>query len=295
MEKKRSKSSVKVIAIAVMLVLCVAAAAFIVKSVKDRKTAEPADVDVTDIEQEPEEDSSASDEEMKAKLAHVYTSSGSSSEEKYTMAAFDSAVQGGSVCLAMPVVVSGDGVLYVADDDYLYDMTGMNGYLSGMVESQISEVKTKGGNSIVKLSDVFEKYGTDISYVIEIKYPNDRNIMAFTEAVKKAEAAGVTSVSSYYFDALERVESEFPDMPKIFLSENEVDLGEAKDRDVVDTVSVDRDLMTEENLAAVHSSGKKFGAWTLSSEEDIRKAVSMGVDSYFTDEGALAVSIEKGE
>jgi glycerophosphoryl diester phosphodiesterase len=53
--------------------------------------------------------------------------------------------------------------------------------------------------------------------------------------------------------------------------------------------------MNEENLAAVHESGKKFGAWTLNSEEDIRSAVSMGLDSYFTDEGALAVSIEKGE
>ena len=105
--------------------------------------------------------------------------------------------------------------------------------------------------------------------------------------------ADVTSVSSYYFDALERVESEFPDMPKIFLSEEEEDFNVAKARDVVDTISVEKKLMTEEYLADAHDSGKKFGAWTLNSEEDIRKAVDLGVDSYFTDEGALAVSIEK--
>jgi glycerophosphoryl diester phosphodiesterase len=164
-----------------------------------------------------------------------------------------------------------------------------------MSDGQIAEVKTKGGNGIVKLSDVFEKYGTDVNYVIEIRYANERNIMPFVETVKKAGVADVTSVSSYYFGALDIVENEFPDMPKIFLSENEVDLAEAQGSDIVDLISVDRDLMNEENLAAVHESGKKFGAWTLNSEEDIRSAVSMGLDSYFTDEGALAVSIEKGE
>ena len=82
-------------------------------------------------------------------------------------------------------------------------------------------------------------------------------------------------------------------MPKIFLSENEVDLAEAQRSDTVDLISVNRDLMTAENLAAVHDSGKKFGAWTLNSEEDIRAALDLGVDSYFTDEGALAAEIEK--
>ena len=207
----------------------------------------------------------------------------------------DSAVEGGSVCLSMPVVAAKDGTLYVAYDDYLRDMTGLDGYLSGMSDGQIAEVKTKGGNDIVKLSDVFEKYGTDVNYVIEIRYANERNIMPFVETVKKAGVADVTSVSSYYFGALDIVENEFPDMPKIFLSENEVDLAEAQRSDTVDLISVNRDLMTAENLAAVHESGKKFGAWTLNSEEDIKSAVSMGLDSYFTDEGALAVSIEKDE
>ena len=296
MEKKRKGSSVKVVVIIVMLALCAAAAAYIMKIVRDKSAPEPEPAEdiVTDVEQEPEEDAVPADE-VKAKLAHIYTNSGSSSAEKYTMAAFDSAAEGGSVCLAMPVVVSGDGVAYIADDDYLYDMTGLDGYLSGMTEGQIAEVKTKGGSSLVRLSDVFEKYGTDVDYVIEIKYPNERNVMPLVEEIKKAGVADNTSVSSYYFDALERVESEFPDMPKIFLSEEEEDFNVAKGRDVVDTISVDKKMMTEEYLSDARGSGKKFGVWTLNSEEDIRKAVDMGVDSYFTDEGALAVSIEAGE
>ena len=42
-----------------------------------------------------------------------------------------------------------------------------------------------------------------------------------------------------------------------------------------------------------HDYGKKFGAWGLNSEEDIKAAIEMGVDSYFTDETQLAVGIEK--
>ena len=293
MEKKSNKSSAIVITIAVMLLLCIAAALYIVKISKAKAAPEPAEEVVIEPEQPAEETPPA--EDVKAKLAHIYTNSGSSSEERYTMAAFDSAVEGGSVCLSMPVVAAKDGTLYVAYDDYLRDMTGFDGYLSGMSDGQIAEVKTKGGNGIVKLSDVFEKYGTDVNYVIEIRYANERNIMPFVETVKKAGVADVTSVSSYYFGALDIVENEFPDMPKIFLSENEVDLAEAQRSDTVDLISVNRDLMTAENLAAVHESGKKFGAWTLNSDEDIKSAVSMGLDSYFTDEGALAVSIEKGE
>ncbi|MBR0379072.1 MAG: glycerophosphodiester phosphodiesterase [Mogibacterium sp.] len=293
MEKKSNKSSAIVITIAVMLLLCIAAALYIVKISKAKAAPEPAEEVVIEPEQPAEETPPA--EDVKAKLAHIYTNSGSSSEERYTMAAFDSAVEGGSVCLSMPVVAAKDGTLYVAYDDYLRDMTGLDGYLSGMSDGQIAEVKTKGGNGIVKLSDVFEKYGTDVNYVIEIRYANERNIMPFVETVKKAGVADVTSVSSYYFGALDIVENEFPDMPKIFLSENEVDLAEAQRSDTVDLISVNRELMTAENLAAVHESGKKFGAWTLNSDEDIKSAVSMGLDSYFTDEGALAVSIEKGE
>ena len=293
MEKKSNKSSAIVITIAVMLLLCIAAALYIVKISKAKAAPEPAEEVVIEPEQPAEETPPA--EDVKAKLAHIYTNSGSSSEERYTMAAFDSAVEGGSVCLSMPVVAAKDGTLYVAYDDYLRDMTGLDGYLSGMSDGQIAEVKTKGGNGIVKLSDVFEKYGTDVNYVIEIRYANERNIMPFVETVKKAGVADVTSVSSYYFGALDIVENEFPDMPKIFLSENEVDLAEAQRSDTVDLISVNRGLMTAENLAAVHESGKKFGAWTLNSDEDIKSAVSMGLDSYFTDEGALAVSIEKGE
>ena len=90
MEKKSNKSSAIVITIAVMLLLCIAAALYIVKISKAKAAPEPAEEVVIEPEQPAEETPPA--EDVKAKLAHIYTNSGSSSEERYTMAAFDSAV-----------------------------------------------------------------------------------------------------------------------------------------------------------------------------------------------------------
>jgi glycerophosphoryl diester phosphodiesterase len=61
----------------------------------------------------------------------------------------------------------------------------------------------------------------------------------------------------------------------------------------VDIVSVPKDIMTEENREAAHSSGKRFSAWTLNTEDEISKAIDLGVDSYFTDDSALAIKLEK--
>ena len=51
--------------------------------------------------------------------------------------------------------------------------------------------------------------------------------------------------------------------------------------------------MTQENCDATHANGKVFSAWTLDSEETIKKAIDMGVDTYFTNDTPLALSLER--
>ena len=51
--------------------------------------------------------------------------------------------------------------------------------------------------------------------------------------------------------------------------------------------------MTESNCEAAHESGKLFSAWTLSMESSIRKAIDMNVDTYFTNDTPLALSLER--
>ena len=51
--------------------------------------------------------------------------------------------------------------------------------------------------------------------------------------------------------------------------------------------------MNADNLKAANDSGKKFSAWTLNTEEEIKNAIDLGVDMYFTDDSALAVRLEE--
>jgi glycerophosphoryl diester phosphodiesterase len=51
--------------------------------------------------------------------------------------------------------------------------------------------------------------------------------------------------------------------------------------------------MTADNLKAAHEHDKKFSAWTLNTEDEIRSAIDLGADSYFTDDTGLAIKLEK--
>ena len=65
----------------------------------------------------------------------------------------------------------------------------------------------------------------------------------------------------------------------------------------VDIISVRADvetgIFTESNCKAAHDAGKKFGVWTIDTEDEIKKAIDMGVDNYFTNDTALALKIER--
>ena len=39
--------------------------------------------------------------------------------------------------------------------------------------------------------------------------------------------------------------------------------------------------------------GKKFSVWTLDTEDSIKKAIDMGVDTYFTNDTPLALRLER--
>lgn len=51
--------------------------------------------------------------------------------------------------------------------------------------------------------------------------------------------------------------------------------------------------MNADNLKAAHDNSKQFSAWTLNTEEEIKNAIELGVDAYFTDDSALAVRLEE--
>lgn len=296
--RRKSKTGKKLILIAVLLMLCVVATAYLFKTVGDMREQREAAAAEEAAQQAAEEEAAAAAEEEAAQEAaskkdeQVYAYSGSKDDNKYTMAAYDSAVEAGCGAIVLPFVVSQDGTLIVADDDYAQDLTGYGGYFSGMTDGQIENLETKSGDKILKLADVFDKYGKDMKYIIDVKYTSERNLMALKELVNQKDVADVVSISSEYFSGLRSLDNEFPDCPKIFLCSGEEGWAEALGTDYVDAISVTSEMMSDERCKTAKDSNKKFGAGILSSEEDITKAKDMGADFFITDAAALAAGNE---
>ena len=284
--------------IAVLLLLCIASAAFILSHYGksgDKKAEKPAAetpaaeeaADATGTEPAPAPAAAGE------AASHVYSHRGSAGEDELTFAAYDRAVEAGSKFIEADVVVSGSGTVYLAHDDYALDMTGTGGYFSGMTDGQIDKLKTKSGSNVIKLKDLFERYGDSVTYIVDVKYTGSRNIDAFTITVRTSGMEDNVIAASSFFDVLRPLDESFPDMPKLYVCADQATFDLALGNDYVDIISVPKEIMTADNAQAAHDHHKKFSAWTLNSEKEIKSAIDLGVDSYFTDDTELAIKLEK--
>lgn len=285
----------RLLIVILLLLLCVAAAVYIIAhfgSTKDESVeTAPEEQPVEEVVETPQEDLEAAANEKAA--AHVYSHRGSAGEDELTITAYDRAVEAGSKYLEADIVVSASGTVYLAHDDQAFDMTGYNGYFSGMTDGQIDALETRNGNKVIRLKDLFDKYGDSVTYLVDIKYSSSRNIDAFTEIVKEyGYEKNVIAVSSY-FNVLSPLEDIFPDMDKLYVCSDAATFDLALGKAYVDIISVPADLMTADYLEAAHNNNKMFSVWTLNDEKEISDAIDLGVDTYFTDDSALAIKLEK--
>lgn len=294
-----------IILILLMLVLIAASMVWLIHKGKAGDAVSKADqaqseeaMQEEDEQQKAEEEAAAKQEAKDAIIAsHVYSHRGSAGPEEHSFKAYDAAIEAGSRYIEQDVVISADKVLYVSHDENALAMTGYNGAYEYMNSETIDGLTTEAGNKILKLSEVFDKYGKDINYVIELKSNSDACILAFEELVEKYGLSDNIIVQSMHADTLNIIENKYPDMPKLFVCWNQGDFDYVLDLPFVDIVSVRADpetgIFTESNCKAAHDAGKQFGGWTLNTEDEIKKAIDMGVDNYFTDDTPLALSIER--
>lgn len=227
--------------------------------------------------------------------SHVYSHRGSAGANEHSFDAYDDAIAAGSKYIEQDLVISADGVLFVSHDLTAGRLTGNGLTFSSASSEEIESLTTRTGNRILRLSEVFDRYGKDITYVIELKSSDQATINAFEELVDQYDFSDVIIVQSTSTDVLSILEEKFPDMPKLYVCKSQSGFYDSLEMPYVDIISVDidRGLMTESNCEAAHEHGKMFSAWTLDYESSIREAIRMGVDTYFTNDTPLALSLER--
>ena len=283
-----------------MLVLVALASIWIIHrghKINEAREQEAAELAQEEAEREQEEaEAAAKQEDEAAEVAsHVYSYRGSEGAEEHSFKAYDDAIEAGSRYISVDIVLSSDGVLYVSSELNAVSMTGYNGMYEYISSETVDELRTEAGNPVLRLNDVLDHYGSDINYIIELKPRGDDCIEAFEEIVDSSGLADVITAASMYPEVLEKLDEKYPDMPKLYMCWSQSDFDYVADAPYVDIISVKAPagLMTESNCGITHDNGKKFSAWTLDSEETIKKAIDMGVDTYFTNDTPLALSIEK--
>lgn len=300
-KKNSSKNRMKLlIIIGLMLILVAMSVIWIIhrghQITAQREQEAAAKAQAEEEQRQAEEAAAEKKKNAEAEAAsHVYSHRGSEGPEEHSFKAYDAAIEAGSRYIEQDVVISSDGVLYVSHDLNALSMTGYNGMYEYIGSGTIDEFRTEAGNPVLRLSQVFDKYGKDINYVIELKPQGDDCIEAFEALVDEYGLEDVITVQSMYPEVLEKLEEKYPDMPKLYVAWSQSDFDYVVDKPYVDIISVKvvAGLMTEDNCKAAHSNEKKFSAWTLDTEDLIKKAIDMGVDTYFTNDTPLALSIEK--
>lgn len=295
---KKTKTSL-LIAIAVMLLLIIVSAGWIIHRGNELHVArakEDAARAQAEAQQKADEEAAAKKEAEEAAIAsHVYSHRGSAGPEEHSFKAYDAALEAGAQNVDLDIVISADGVLYVSHDLNAVTMTGYNGMYEYLSSETVDGLTTKAGNKVLRMSDVFDKYGKDVIYTIELKPNSDACIEAFEKMVDEYGFEDVIIVQSLYPEVLETLEEKYPDMQKLYVAWSQGDFDYVVDKPYADIISVKAaaGLMTEANCEAAHENGKLFSAWTLDSEETIKKAIDMGVDTYFTNDTPLALRLER--
>lgn len=294
----RKKKQLQLIAILLMLLLIAAALTWLTLRGRAMNRARAADVTKT-LESAGQtvtgELGSTDDLANTYKAAqHVYSHRGSAGVNEHSFKAYDDAIAAGSIYIEQDLVLSQDGVLFVAHDLSAEPMTGISRLYSSMSAEEIDGLRTRAGEKVLRMSEVFDRYGNTVNYVIELKaYEDSRMIDSFRELVDKYGCQDKVIVQCEDIHPLRKLEDIYPDMTKLYVCRSQWGFDTSINEPYIDIISVKEWLMTEERCKIVHDKGKMFSAWTLDSEESIKNAIDIGVDTYFTNDTPLAISIEK--
>lgn len=217
------------------------------------------------------------------------------SAQDNTFAAYDAAIACGCPQIELDIRTSKDGVFYVMHDATLWNAAGKDVDLSDLTSTELDAISLKNGEKVHRLSEVFDRYGDQLIYLIEFK-EKDADTGAFYDLMREySDLADHIQVQSFYSNVLEEVNEELPNVYEQLLINRSADIDKALDMDYIDGLAVEDDLVSEDLIDEIHDDGKEVSVWTVDSESKLKQYLSWGADSVITDlpnAADLAESVE---
>lgn len=223
---------------------------------------------------------------------HVFSHRGASGEAtEHTRAAYDLALAEGSRWLEQDLVSSADGTLYVSHFKTPEHLTGEPRPFDQLTDAEIDALRTADGQQILKLEEVFAAYRNQTGFIVEVR--DEAQLEPLFALIQKYGLEKRLILEAWDTPALKAVQDRFPTVRRMLIVRTQEGVDWACTQDSVEIVAIEEPLLTEFNCGWIRQHGKEICAWTLNSEEELRRGIALNVDYYFTDYTARALELEQ--
>lgn len=219
-----------------------------------------------------------------------------------TFSAFQLALDQGSDAIEFDVQLSSDKSVIVMHDSTLDRTTDSSGWVR---HHSLDVLKAlNAGNSygpgfpdekIPTLEEVFSRFGASTFYNIELKNtstPFDDLPAMVAPLIENSGLAGQILISSFNPYALFKIEKLLRDVQKGLLLHSSLSIEFFRNFSLhpfeYQTVHLPFSYLNVRRIKSFQSKGKLVFSYTLNHPRDIRAALNLGVDGFFTDDPALA-------
>lgn len=164
-----------------------------------------------------------------------------------------------------------------------------SGTIANMTLSQIKALKTKNGEQIPTLEEVVSHFGKNVNYYIETKSPFNINMdQELLRILKNAGLIGIGSkrkqviIQSFADESLKNIRNQYSDIFLVRLSKTFTQSDIDTSAQIADGMGPSFANVTKELVDKAHEKELVVHPWTVNTVADMDKAISYGVDGFFT-------------
>ncbi|WP_160268322.1 glycerophosphodiester phosphodiesterase [Bifidobacterium gallicum] len=205
--------------------------------------------------------------------------------------AFDAAIKNNCPQVELDIRTSKDGVYYINHDATLNAVAGIDRRVDEMTSKELDSVRMRNGERLHRLSELFDRYGTKLYYLIEFK-ESDASAIAFRNLLARyPQLVNRVEVQSFYPGILSRLDGILPNLYKQLLVGRQSTLTAHINDDYLDSMAIAKHMAKPATIAQIHDKGKEVWTWTLERSSVIERNLADGVDGVITDSSTVARTV----
>ena len=210
-------------------------------------------------------------------------------EDEHTIKSYELAVQQGADYIEMDLQLTKDNKLICMHDATVNRTTTGTGTIANMTLAQIKALKTTNGEQIPTLEEVVSHFGKSVNYYIETKSPFNINMdQELLRILQNAGLIGIGSkrkqviIQSFADDSLKNIRNQYSDIFLVRLSKTFTQSDIDTSALIADGMGPNFTNVTKALVDNAHAKGLVVHPWTVNTVADMDKAISYGVDGFFT-------------